>query len=146
MHLMTHDELLSYLYGSLPSQAARFSHAYAEALAKLRARAFAAHETGVPIEYFLWRRVIVDECHEPLCIGSEDAEASALAQRKPLCAMRELLGFALPDASSRPLRAQRGVFGLTGAQCIVVYFEAECSICSDGPPPGGGSPIRLRHI
>jgi hypothetical protein len=64
--------------------AAYFSHSYAHvALPALRARTFKESETGVPIEYFRWRRVIVDECHEPLCMGADDTEEAHV--RHPNC-------------------------------------------------------------
>jgi len=78
----------------------------------------ATSRLGVPIEYFRWRRVIIDECHEPLCMGSDDADESAMSSKRSSCAVRELLGIAHPDVASRPLLAQRGVFGLTGTPLL----------------------------
>jgi len=99
--------------------AAYFSYRYLSVtLPALRAKTFADSDTGVPIEYFRWRRVIIDECHEPLCMGSDDADESAMSSKRSSCAVRELLGIAHPDVASRPLLAQRGVFGLTGTPLL----------------------------
>ena len=122
--------------------AAYFSHAYARvALPALRAKKIKPTDKGVPVEYFVWRRVIVDECHEPvrsfslllvtlpslltlglllrqLCMGADDADESAMSTKRSACAVRELLGIATPDVSARPLRSQRGTFGLTGTPLL----------------------------
>ena len=52
-----------------PNQAALFTARYAEALALLRAKAFKAADKGVPLEWFTWERIIIDECHESLVMG-----------------------------------------------------------------------------
>ena len=113
--------------------AAFFSHSYARvALPALRAKTFKDSDRGVPIEYFKWRRVIVDECHEPLCMGVEDADEAAISSKRSSCAVRELLGIALPDVESRPLLAQRGTFGLTGTPLLssVARITELASLCA----------------
>lgn len=55
--------------GNKGSQRARdaqayYGHCYSEAVAELRRNKFSPSERGVPIEYFTWERVIIDECHE----------------------------------------------------------------------------------
>ena len=57
--------------------AALFTVRYSEALAKLRAMSFEGSDKGVPIEWFTWERLIIDECHESLVLGQEDAERQA---------------------------------------------------------------------
>ena len=76
--------------------------ARAAALPALRAKTFKDTDKGVPIEYFRWRRVIIDECHEPLCMGSDDADESAMSSKRSSCAVRELLGIAHPDPNPTP--------------------------------------------
>ena len=99
-------------------QAALFSARYAAALEALRARRFGDKEKGVPLEWFTWERLIVDECHESLVMGEEDADARAShlgaanaesrgQKEKRKCAQRELLGIGLSDPALRPLRVRR---------------------------------------
>ena len=113
--------------------AAFFSHSYINVtLPALRAKTFKDEDKGVPVEYFKWRRVIVDECHEPLCMGADDADESAMSTKRSACAVRELLGIALPDVASRPLLAQRGTFGLTGTPLLssVARITELASLCA----------------
>ena len=113
--------------------AAFFSHSYARvALPALRARSFKESDKGVPIEYFKWRRVIVDECHEPLCMGADDADEAAISSKRSSCAVRELLGIAIPDVGNRPLLSQRGTFGLTGTPLLssVARITELASLCA----------------
>ena len=113
--------------------AAYFSHAYTRvALPALRAKTFQDDDKGVPIEYFRWRRVIVDECHEPLCMGADDADESAMSTKRSACAVRELLGIAVPDIDARPLLAQLGTFGLTGTPLLssVARITEIASLCA----------------
>jgi hypothetical protein len=57
--------------------AALFTVRYAEAVAKLRGMSFGGADKGVPLEWFTWERLIIDECHESLVLGQEDAERQA---------------------------------------------------------------------
>ena len=43
-----------------------YGHRYSEAIQKLRQKKFSATERGVPLEWFTWNRIVVDECHECL--------------------------------------------------------------------------------
>ena len=43
---------------------AYYGHCYSEAIAKLREKKFSPSEKGVPLEYFVWERLVIDECHE----------------------------------------------------------------------------------
>ena len=69
---------------------------------------FKAGHKGVPLEYFTFERVVIDECHEAICPNG--------AVRKGALAARELLGVAQPDPALRPLRARRATWGLTVRQ------------------------------
>ena len=126
--------------------AAAFSHQYARvALPALRSKAFGDDAKGVPIEWFVWRRVIIDECHEPLCMGAEDADDSAMSSKRSSCAVRELLGIALPDVASRPLLAQRGTFGLTGTPLLssVARITELASLCAGTYVTGAANHWRM---
>ena len=107
--------------------AALFTVRYGEAVAKLRAKKFGAGDKGVPLEWFTFERMIVDECHESLVLGEDDAErkgASAFMQEKAMqrekrkCAQRELLGIGQADVSKRPFRIRRSTWGLTGTPLL----------------------------
>ena len=51
---------------------AYYGHCYSEAILKLRTKNFAARDRGVPLEYFTWERIVIDECHETLVTGKKD--------------------------------------------------------------------------
>ena len=93
----------------------------------------------MPLEWFTWERIIIDECHESLVMGQEEAETRADAtsskgggrkerteqqretqghREKRKCAQRELLGIGVPDPRRRPLRARRSTWGLTGTPLL----------------------------
>ena len=48
---------------SLRNASARYTHIYLKAISTLRNKRFDETEKGVPLEYFEWERVIVDEIH-----------------------------------------------------------------------------------
>ena len=112
--------------------AALFSTKYEEALAGLRGMSFKDDAKGVPLEYFVYERVIVDECHVPICLASSQKdhnssqatngeskfEKAALSSNRSSCAVRELLGVSVPDTSLRPLRWRKSVWGLTGTPLL----------------------------
>ena len=112
--------------------AALFSTKYEEALAALRGMSFNDDKKGVPLEYFVYERVIVDECHVPICLASSQKdhnssqatngeskfEKAALSSNRSSCAVRELLGVSVPDTSLRPLRWRKSVWGLTGTPLL----------------------------
>jgi len=95
---------------------AYYSHCYSEAVEKLREQRFGAAERGIPLEYFTWERVVVDECHEMLVTGKgfKLDEFKDTARR----GAREFLGVAQTEISKRPLVAARGVWGLTGTPLL----------------------------
>ena len=99
-----------------------YGHRYSEAIKKLRGKKFGASERGVPLEWFTWDRIVVDECHECLVSTSkQDTESSK--QTKDFKAQdrrgaREFLGVGCTDAKSRPLLAKSAVWGLTGTPLL----------------------------
>lgn len=51
-------------------------------ISKLRSKSFGEKEKGVPLEYFEWERVFVDEIHESLCASKDELkEASEKAKK-----------------------------------------------------------------
>jgi hypothetical protein len=74
----------------------------------------------------------VDECHAPLCMGTDDADEAAISSKRSSCAVRELLGIAIPGINSPPLLAQRGTFGLTGTPLLssVARITELASLCA----------------
>lgn len=48
-------------------ESAYFTYVYHDYIHKLRAKEFKPEEKGIPLEYFEWERVFVDEIHEILC-------------------------------------------------------------------------------
>lgn len=54
-----------------------FTHVYHEAIRKIRdekSTTIKKTDTGVPLEFFQWERVIVDEIHESLCTTKSEIE------------------------------------------------------------------------
>lgn len=47
---------------------ARYTHVYLNAVKELRAKEFSKDKKGVPLEYFQWERIIVDEIHVSLLL------------------------------------------------------------------------------
>jgi Helicase conserved C-terminal domain len=97
---------------------AYYGYCYSEAIQKLRQKTFDSSERGVPIEWFIWERVIVDECHESLVTGSKQEVNSAEFAQKARRGAREFLGVAQTDVNKRPLVAASGVWGLTGTPLL----------------------------
>uniref|UniRef100_A0A7S4I449 Helicase ATP-binding domain-containing protein n=1 Tax=Odontella aurita TaxID=265563 RepID=A0A7S4I449_9STRA len=97
---------------------AYYGHCYSEAISKLRQKTFKPTEKGVPLEYFTWERVVIDECHETLvtCKSQETDAADFKAQARR--GAREFLGVAQTDVTKRPLVASAGVWGLTGTPLL----------------------------
>ena len=87
----------------------------------MRTKKFSSSEKGIPLEYFIWRRIIVDECHETLCTAKGEVTAeskkNSFSDRNRRGA-RELLGVAQTDARLRPLRATKCIWGLTGTPLL----------------------------
>ena len=97
---------------------AYYTHCYHEAIAALRKKEFGASEKGVPLEYFHWERVIIDECHETLVTGKSQEVTNEDFKEKARRGAREFLGVAQTDPEKRPLVATRGVWGLTGTPLL----------------------------
>ena len=104
------------------NQSAYFTHLYTSAVEALRKKDFRSKDC-VPLEYFEYDRVFVDEVHETLCtskgemkIALEKDKASKDSvpfREKNRRAGRELLGITQKDVSKRPLIYRKGIFGLT---------------------------------
>jgi len=97
---------------------AYYSYCYHEAISALRLRKFGVDEKGVPLEYFEWERVIIDECHETLVTGKSHEVTNEDYKEKARRGAREFLGVAQTDPSKRPLIAARGTWGLTGTPLL----------------------------
>eukprot|EP00980_Cylindrotheca_fusiformis_P003492 scaffold781_cov132-Cylindrotheca_fusiformis.AAC.11 len=104
---------------------ARYTYVYLDAVHALRKKDFPDSKKGVPLEYFEWERIIVDEIHESLCCTKEEVDASnnsrnedEVFKEKNRRAGRELLGIMTRDPSQRPLAARKAIFGLTGTPLL----------------------------
>ena len=117
---------------------AYWSHAYAKTLEKLRARTFKGAATNVPIEYFEFERLIVDEFHEVVC---PDALGGGAKENKIHMAARELLGVGQANLARRPLRARRGIIGLTATPMLghVSRITETAALCSGAYVCGAGT-------
>ena len=82
---------------------------------------------GVPIEFYEWERIFVDEIHESLCTTKGELEESKEEKTnmgveeftaRNRGAARELLGIAQHDPAKRPLRARGAIYGLTGTPLL----------------------------
>lgn len=109
------------------NESARYTHVYMSAIDRLRGEKFAKTDKGVPLEFFEWERIIVDEIHECLCttkdemnVAKESAESSdsGFFKEKNRRAGRELLGITTKDVSRRPLTYRKAIFGLTGTPLL----------------------------
>ena len=104
------------------NEQAYFEYCYLENIKKLRSKSFGPNERGVPLEWFSFHRVIVDECHECLVSTkgqdkvSKDSDFNIQARR----GARAFLGVGCTDTSSRPLLARTAFWGLTGKSLIVL--------------------------
>lgn len=97
---------------------AYYGHCYSEAIKRLRGQTFRSSEKGVPLEYFTWERIVIDECHETLVTGKQQETDAADFKAPARRGAREFLGVAQTDAASRPLVATAGVWGLTGTPLL----------------------------
>ena len=97
-----------------------YGHRYSEAIKLLRQKKFGASERGVPLEWFTWDRIVVDECHECLVSTHKQEQESKASEFKGQArrGAREFLGVGCTDLSSRPLLAKSGVWGLTGTPLL----------------------------
>ena len=83
---------------------------------------------GIPLEWYEFERIIVDEIHESLCTTRDEMEMEDLRKKeanseqmfmeKNRRAGRELLGITHANVATRPLRFRRAVFGLTGTPSL----------------------------
>lgn len=93
---------------------------------KLREKEFESHEKGIPLEYFEWERVFIDEIHECLCTSKDELKeakaskdnSSGFFKEKNRRAGREFLGITTKDISKRPLVFRRAIFGLTATPLL----------------------------
>ncbi len=97
-----------------------YGHRYSEAIKLLRQQNFSASERGVPLEWFTWDRIVVDECHECLVSTHKQEQESKASEFKGQArrGAREFLGVGCTDSTSRPLLAESGVWGLTGTPLL----------------------------
>lgn len=95
-----------------------YSHCYSKAVAKLREKKFEAKDRGVPLEWFKWERIVIDECHETLVTGRKFETDAADFKEKARRGAREFLGIAITDPKKRPLVAATGIWGLTGTPLL----------------------------
>ena len=95
---------------------------------EVRQKEFESTDTSIPLEYFEWERIFVDEIHESLCTTKGEI-ALARDQHDPSCetgffkeknrrAGRELLGITQKNITKRPLICRRATFGLTGTPLL----------------------------
>lgn len=54
------------------NESAYYTHVYNSGIQKLRHKTYADMEMGVPLEYFEFERIIVDEIHESLCTSKSE--------------------------------------------------------------------------
>lgn len=106
-------------------QSAFYTHRYSHAIDGLRRQTFKDDQKGVPVEFFEFERLIVDEVHETLCTSKGEMQSakkkksgSGFFTEKNRRAGRELLGITQRDTSLRPLVCRRAVFGLTGTPLL----------------------------
>mmetsp|Transcript_18227 Transcript_18227/g.26821 ORF Transcript_18227/g.26821 Transcript_18227/m.26821 type:complete len:2370 (-) Transcript_18227:73-7182(-) len=95
-----------------------YGFCYSEAIGKLREKTYAGSERGVPLEYFTWERIVIDECHETLVTGRQHETDAADFKAQARRGAREFLGVAQTIPASRPLVAGAGVWGLTGTPLL----------------------------
>jgi len=113
---------------SYRNESAHYTYVYNTAIQKLRKRTFKPTDMGVPLEYFEWHRVIVDEIHESLCTtkgeisaakeAAQEDDAAGFFKEKNRRAGRELLGITEKNVNNRPLRFRSTMFGLTGTPLL----------------------------
>ena len=113
------------------NESAYYTHVYLSAVHNLRERDFKPSDKGVPLEFFEWERVFVDEIHESLCTTrvelnlakerekeSKSGDASGFFTEKNRRVGRELLGLTEKDIRRRPLLFRKAIFGLTGTPLL----------------------------
>jgi SNF2 family DNA or RNA helicase len=121
------DKTLHFFLQKRRNESARFTYVYIKAIQLIRSLVFDNSKKSIPLEYFEWERVIVDEIHESLCTSKDEIklakEASAeddrgFFQEKNRRAGRELLGVMTKDIKMRPLVYRKAIFGLSGTPLL----------------------------
>lgn len=109
------------------NQSAYYTYVYLKAIKTLRKKEFKQADKGIPLEYFEWERIFVDEIHESLCttrqeiaIAKENDKSTdrGFFKEKNRRAGRELLGITQKDLKYRPLIFRKSIFGLTGTPLL----------------------------
>lgn len=102
------------------TESAYYTHVYLSSVHALRDREFKPSDKGVPLEYFEWERIFVDEAHESLCTtrAEMNLDTDGIFKEKNRRAGRELLGLTQKDIRLRPLLFRRAIFGLTGTPLL----------------------------
>ena len=78
-----------------------YTHTYLQSIQLLRERGDISPSTeGLPIEYFEWERVIVDEIHENLLSVKDETQLDGWTEKNQRSG-RELLGIAQKDVKKR---------------------------------------------
>ena len=111
-----------------------YTFIYSKAIDAIRELQFGNKHKGVPLEYFEWERVIVDEIHESLCTTKVEMDrskakaeqenakgatgSSTLFKERNRRAGRELLGITTKDITKRPLVFRGSMLGLTGTPLL----------------------------
>ena len=77
-------------------------------------KSYKQSDKGVPLEYFCWERVIVDEIHESLCTSkgemnaakeaAKERDSTGFFREKNRRAGREFMGITEKNLAERPLR------------------------------------------
>lgn len=99
---------------------AYYTFVYLKTIRELRKKQFKPKDRGVPLEFFEWERVIVDEIHESLCTTKAELQLDEdkVFKEKNRRAGRELLGITEKDIQHRPLIFRKSIFGLTGTPLL----------------------------
>jgi hypothetical protein len=109
------------------NESAYYTHVYQEAIKKLRGQlkgSIKDNTKGVPLEFFEWERIFVDEVHESLCTtkseidDARERDKDNFFKEKNRRAGRELLGICIKNPQERPLVCRKAVFGLTGTPLL----------------------------
>ena len=143
-----HSALDPYAGGNNPrsqrrrEDSAYYTFVYSKAILALRSQKFDQKETGVPVEYFEWERVIVDEIHESLCTTKVELERGNAAKEelgstefkeRNRRAGREFLGITTKDIEKRPLVFRGSILGLTGTPLL----DSSCRVTELASLMGG---------
>lgn len=110
------------------NESAYYTYVYNTAIQNLRKKKFNPTDKGVPLEYYEFERIIVDEIHESLCttkgelkfaeVTAKENDLTGFWKEKNRRAGRELLGITEKDITKRPLRFRKAMFGLTGTPLL----------------------------